>query len=420
MTGGFALRPWLVRLHRWVGLSLAGLLVIIGLTGCIIAWFVPLDEAVNEDLWRVQPVGEAISPLELRERMEAADPRAHVYYIHFPERPDATFSAYTEGAIDPETGEVFDLDYDEVFANPYTGEGIGERMWGNFSFNREDLITQIYFLHYSLVLPEELGEGFMGWVALIWAFDCFVGLALTFPIMRRIQGQGAGKPRKSWLARWGVAWRFKRNAGSYRRVLDLHRAVSLWVWAMLLVFAVSGFALNIPDTYASGLKSLVSYEDVEEIPDLAEPLVDPAVGWAQAHELGQSYMSTLAAREGFEIERPTALIYRREKGAYFYRVQSDRDVVNYGMTIVGIDATTGALTAYEIPTGHRAGNTFTSWTAALHMAMVGGTPWKIFISFMGLVVAMLSVTGAISWWRKRAARGSVRESDSHSWIADPA
>jgi hypothetical protein len=42
------------------------------------------------------------------------------------------------------------------------------------------------------------------------------------------------------------------------------------------------------------------------------------------------------------------------------------------MTLVGIDATTGALTGYEIPTGDLAGNSFTSWAMALHMAMVGG------------------------------------------------
>jgi len=31
-------------------------------------------------------------------------------------------------------------------------------------------------------------------------------------------------------------------------------------------------------------------------------------------------------------------------------------------------------------------------------------PGRILISFMGVVVAMLSVTGVIIWWRKRASR----------------
>jgi uncharacterized iron-regulated membrane protein len=399
------LRPIFVRLHRWVGLTLTLFLVVIGLTGAIIAWFKPLDEAVNPNLHFVQPSGERLPALELRERLEAGDPHAHVYYIHFPDKASESFSAYVEGKIDPTTSAPFDIGYDEVFANPYTGERIGERLWGSFSFHREDLISQIYFLHYSLVLPEQLGEGFMGWVAFIWAIDCFVGVYLTLPLLRRrAPGEAA---REGFFNRWSKSWKIKARAGTHRRVFDIHRAVSLWVWAMLLVFAVSGFALNIPDTYASGIKAIAHYEDIEETPDLDAPLVQPTVGWQQALVLGRKYMAETAAREGFAIERPTALIYRREKGIYFYRVQSDRDVVDYGMTSVGIDGMTGALAGIEIPTGHRAGNTFTSWTMALHMAMVGGIAWKIFVSLIGLVVVMLSMTGVWIWLNKRRAMSTA-------------
>ena len=400
------MRPAFVRLHRWVGLTLAAFLIVIGLTGAIIAWFKPLDEAVNPDLHFVQPQGERLSPLRIREQLEAGDPRAHVYYIHFPDNANEAFHAYVEGKIDPATREPADIGYDEVFANPYSGVRIGERMWGNFSFEREDLISQIYFLHYSLVLPEALGEGFMGWVAFAWAIDCFVGLYLTLPLLRR-RADSAGT-REGFMSRWSKSWKIKARAGRHRRVFDIHRAVSLWIWAMLLVFAVSGFALNIPGTYATGIKTIATYEDIEETPDLSTPLDSPAVTWDQAYTLGQQYMTDAAAHEGFKIERPTALIYRREKGIYFYKVQSDRDVVDYGMTSVGIDGQTGALTGVEIPTGHRAGNTFTSWTMALHMAMVGGIAWKIFVSFMGLVVVTLSVTGVWIWLNKRRAERAVQ------------
>jgi uncharacterized iron-regulated membrane protein len=44
----------------------------------------------------------------------------------------------------------------------------------------------------------------------------------------------------------------------------------------------------------------------------------------------------------------------------------------------------------------------------VHSGRILGLPGRILISFMGLVVAMLSVTGVVIWWRKRAARLSVR------------
>jgi uncharacterized iron-regulated membrane protein len=40
----------------------------------------------------------------------------------------------------------------------------------------------------------------------------------------------------------------------------------------------------------------------------------------------------------------------------------------------------------------------------LHSGRILGLPGRILISFMGVVVAMLSVTGVIVWWRKRASK----------------
>ena len=40
----------------------------------------------------------------------------------------------------------------------------------------------------------------------------------------------------------------------------------------------------------------------------------------------------------------------------------------------------------------------------LHSGRIVGLPGRIFVSFMGAVVAMLSVTGIVIWARKRRAR----------------
>lgn len=40
----------------------------------------------------------------------------------------------------------------------------------------------------------------------------------------------------------------------------------------------------------------------------------------------------------------------------------------------------------------------------LHSGRILGLPGRILISVTGLIVAMLSVTGVVIWWKKRAAR----------------
>ena len=175
------MRDVFLRIHRYVALTLALFLVVIGLTGSIIVFFLELDRWLNPDLLVVAPQGDSLNVLALREKLAAEDPDAHVYYVHFLKNPDESFYAYAEGAIDPATDEEKVITYDEVFSDPYTGERLGERHWGDISLERKDLMTFLYFLHYSLVLPEALGESFMGIVAFVFAIDCLVGFYLGCP-----------------------------------------------------------------------------------------------------------------------------------------------------------------------------------------------------------------------------------------------
>lgn len=40
----------------------------------------------------------------------------------------------------------------------------------------------------------------------------------------------------------------------------------------------------------------------------------------------------------------------------------------------------------------------------LHSGRIAGVPGRVFLSFMGLVVALLSATGIVIWLKKRAGR----------------
>ena len=78
-------------------------------------------------------------------------------------------------------------------------------------------------------------------------------------------------------------------------------------------------------------------------------------------------------------------------------------------TYLLFDAVSGKFGGINIPTGANAGNTIDSWIFALHMAQIWGMPFRIFVTVMGLVITMLSVTGVYIWWKKRRARQSSRE-----------
>jgi uncharacterized iron-regulated membrane protein len=232
----------------------------------------------------------------------------------------------------------------------------------------------------------------MGIVALLWTIDCFVGFYLTLP---------RGRP---FWNKWTPAWGVKTGAGAYRINHDLHRAVGLWVWAMLFVLAWSGVAFNRGDqVYTPVMKLFFEMKD-EDLTALEEPLDAPQLSWREAYAVGQLLMAEQSARHGFTIERETWLWHDREHGVYYYSVRSSRDIGRDGRTQITFDTNTGVLKGLNLPTGQYAGETVTHWLTSLHMARVFGRPMQVFICVMSLTVVMLSITGVIIWLQKRRAR----------------
>jgi uncharacterized iron-regulated membrane protein len=90
---------------------------------------------------------------------------------------------------------------------------------------------------------------------------------------------------------------------------------------------------------------------------------------------------------------------------YVYGFTTAADIGHHGGgTRVAFDSNTGGLKAVDWPSGANGTNTFNNWLVALHMAQVFGLPYRVFVSALGLMVTMLSVTGVVIWLKKRSAR----------------
>ena len=63
----------------------------------------------------------------------------------------------------------------------------------------------------------------------------------------------------------------------------------------------------------------------------------------------------------------------------------------------------------RIPGRGSAGDVFLQAQLPLHTGRIIGLPGRVLMSALGLVVAMLSVTGVLLWARKRRARRQGRE-----------
>lgn len=398
------LRAGLVWLHRYVGLVMAAFIVLAGVTGAVLAWYHAFDAAINPQWLRVHTPSADARPLPalvLRERVLARHPGAEVNFVPLTHTPGAPAVFFIVGPEDPATGEHLPIEEDEVFVNPYTGQVLGGRRWGDITQGWSNLMPFIYRLHYQVALGA-VGTTVFGVIALLWTLDCFIGAALTLP-----RAPAASLPRKaSWWRRWMPAWRLRWNQGRYKRWFDLHRAGGLWLWAWMFVFAWSSVAFNLGGVYYPAMHAIAGTQEPPAAP-VVKPLPrdEPAMGWPAGLARGRELMAQVARDKGFVVLNEERLSYSPHRGSFHYRVRSNRDIRDRrGITSIDFDAATGALLSRYVPTGESGGDTFTTWLLALHMADVWGQPFKLAVFLLGLASAGLSGTGVYIWWKKRAAR----------------
>jgi uncharacterized iron-regulated membrane protein len=418
-----AIRPILGALHRWVGLVIAGVLFFSGLTGAVISWDHELDELLNPRLLYARAIGTPLSSLALARQVEANHPNVEVTSFPLAVEQGHSLAFWVEPKIDPKTKRLRDVDYNQVFVHPVTGAELGKRQWGAaWPLTRENFVSFLYKLHYSLHLPEMLGTDrwgiwLLGGIALVWTLDCFVGLYLTLPARRRVrenaddalaQGEGAptAAPGRSFWRRWRPSWNVRWRGGSYRLSFDLHRAAGLWAWSFLFMLAFTGFSLNLYREVFFPVMSLVSSVtpspfDRRTPKDHHEPI---AAG--VTFEAVVPLAIAEASRRGWQSPAGE-LFYTRDYGIYgvqFFHPEDEHGAAGVGHQTLYYDAVDGRLLGERQPWKGTAADIFVQAQFPVHSGRILGLPGRVLISVMGLVVAGLSVTGVLVWWRKHRAR----------------
>ena len=140
---------------------------------------------------------------------------------------------------------------------------------------------------------------------------------------------------------------------------------------------------------------------------LAVPRNNPLLDFRAATERARQLAEQESMKQGLvPLEEGESWLWHvPTSGMYVYGFTTAADIGHHGGgTGMAFDSNTGEMKAVYWPSGVNGTNTFSNWLTALHMAQVFGLPYRIFVSMLGLLVTMLSVTGVVIWLKKRSAR----------------
>ncbi len=423
-------------LHRWLGLLLILPVLLLTLTGGLLVYKQALDQWLNADLMQIRQddlYAEPLSVEQLEARIKTVYPQSRISWF------DLRFyqgSGYQQPESDvSQTAAVFWISgvrdgfgnyhapiHSQIFVNPYTGEVLGGRRWGEYHPTGSEPLTRnlmplIYKLHYSMLAGQD-GRAILGWLTFAWLLLVPVGVYLSWPHHAKGSSGGTGNRKKPAfrydLIHWLGFWRYRKGKSRFQKDFFNHRWLGLVFTPVMIIFLLSGLSFNLKPIYYAVFDPVdqrqLAHKSIETSPmGQAQPM-----SLEQAVATGQRLTQAWAEDEGFDVIRPAGLSHSAYKGTYLYRSYSSLDYsADSAKTSVWFDAKTGELLARFQATGASSVDTMTVGFEAVHKSELGG--WSRMLSLLLVAASVwLTVTGLRIWWFKcQARRKSDRRKKQH-------
>jgi uncharacterized iron-regulated membrane protein len=348
-------RRWWLRLHRWLGLTLGGVLLVCALTGTLLVAAAPLDRALHPELFTVPGPGTgALAPLLQPLRAEFGAYAA--LRLRPPRQPGESLQVLVSG---PWRGTVY--------LDAATGRELGRRGRDEGFFNL------LFELHSRLLLEQDTGRAVLALVAL-----ACVAMLLTGAVLW-------------WPARWRHAWTVKTRHGLTRALFDLHRVAGATLGLLVLVAVATGAYMA-----WKPLSGWVTAWAGQE--PLRPPKVVPAPAGAATLDLDAAVARAQTLFPGSElgfVQLPPGLAPVR------VRLRLPDDPHPNGQTSVWLHPQTGQVLAAQAWSRLDAGAKAYSFIYPLHTGELGGPATLAATTVAGLALSGYGLSGLWLWWRRR-------------------
>jgi vanillate O-demethylase ferredoxin subunit len=356
-------RPLLLLIHRWCGLTVGLVILLMASTGASIVFRPDLEPVLNRDLLTVSACTARVPLDTLTANAAASRPGATLDYVRL--------VAGKEGAPRMPSAMVRFTDQYFVFLNPCTGEVLGERSRYGGLLGTIEQIHRFRFM--------EHGNLITGTSAIVFGLLLVVGgLALWWPRTRR---------------GWRDAFTFRAGSRSHVSAYRLHRSAGVYASAILLSMVLTGLPWAF-DWYAYGIYTIVGSPKPAKapksaVPSSAAPRLPLETFWRTAQWLSPDPQDALLHIP----ENPRDAVE-------MYLIDRDAPHPN-ARTMLFMDAYTGKVLRFVPYAKSGLGHKLYFWALSWHTGAVGGVFGQLLLLFGALSVPVLAYTGMRNFLRRK-------------------
>lgn len=354
------LRQLWLNIHLWLGLTLGVIGVFIGLSGSGLVYEHAVDAWLNPQRYALSGT-QAVLPVSeyLNRAGEALQDKARPGNLRMPEAEGAPLIVLLRGR---EGGGFY-----RVYMDPASGKVLDVSQTGG-------LVGWLHGFHEHLQLREYGGRDVVGWVGVVMLISSLSGLYLWWP--------ARGRFRQALALRPGVP--LSRN---------LHYLFGFYGSLVLAMLSFTGIVLAWPDPgrNAVGMITPVSLS-VRNVQAAEPPAEGKRIGLDQALDSARTLYPS-AVVSGVGLPNGPSGVYR-----IAFREAGD-DPAN--AIVIFLDPFSGAVLRRTDSAMRTTGDRFLAMQRAMHTGEAFGALGRMIIFVVGLLPALLVVTGTTMWLRQR-------------------
>lgn len=350
-------RNFIFKTHLVVALIFGVFVVLLGITGSIMAFEPEIEHFIYRKLVYVQPQGAPMSLAQITDAVQKTDPNARIQLFQLAAAPNLSYQVLVDDHV--------------LFVNQYTGQVLGSIR------DQVDFLGYVHQLHLRLALLDKgrtFGEITIKSSGVAALFLVLSGAYLWWPT-KRMKIRGTVSSRRFWF--------------------DVHNTFGILSFVFVLILAVTGLVIAFEGLTTPLLYRITSSQPPRQLRLQATPIPGATpITPDQALDI---------ARRAAPGANPLLINVARGKNVYRINARYPEDRTPGGRTRVAVDPYSGkVLLLVDSRTGP-AGYRLVNLNRAIHTGDIFGIPSKAVMSLASLIMALQLVTGVVMWLKRRAA-----------------